>query len=174
MRKNSKNSELKFMKLDYIEKDKDGNEIKHQSQGVLPTRATAGSAGLDLYSTRITNNVDGSGRLVLTYHTDIAVEIPEGYFGLIVPKSSIWERSLVQTNGAGVLDHDYRGELQVKFKIITDAIPTIYQRGEAFAQLVVLPCAILEPTLVDQLSETERGTKGFGEADKANQDAKTR
>lgn len=61
---------------------------------------------------------------------------------------------------------DYRGELKGKFKIITDAIPTIYQKGEAFAQLMIVPALIMEPTLVDELSETERGEKGFGEADK--------
>lgn len=59
----------------------------------------------------------------------------------------------------------YRGEIKAKFKITTDAIPTVYQKGEAFAQLVIVPCLILEPTLVNELSSTERGEKGFGEAD---------
>lgn len=157
--------QLKFKKLDYTIKDKDGNETKHASEGVIPSRATSNSAGLDLWSTRITNELDSSGKLILTYHTDIAVEIPEGYVGLLFPKSSIAERSLMQTNSVGVIDSDYRGELKVKFKITTDAIPTVYQKGEAFAQLVIVPCLILEPTLVNELSSTERGEKGFGEVD---------
>lgn len=60
----------------------------------------------------------------------------------------------------------YRGEIKAKFKITTDAIPTVYQKGEAFAQLLILPCAILEPVLVNELSDSVRGEKGFGEADK--------
>lgn len=59
----------------------------------------------------------------------------------------------------------YRGEITAKFKVTTDAVPTVYSVGEAFAQLVIVPCSILEPVFVEELSETERGTKGFGEAD---------
>ena len=154
--------QLKFKKLDYTVKDSEGNETKHASEGVLPTRATAGDAGLDLWSTRITNELDSSGKLILVYHTDIAVEIPEGFVGLLVPKSSIAERSLMLCNHAGIIDSGYRGEIKAKFKIITDAIPTVYQKGEAFAQLVIVPCLILEPTLVNELSSTERGEKGKG------------
>lgn len=96
--------QLKFKKLDYTVKDKDGNETKHASEGVLPSRSTNYSAGLDLWSTRITNELDSSGKLILVYHTDIAVEIPEGYVGLLMPKSSIAERSLILTNGIGCID----------------------------------------------------------------------
>lgn len=59
----------------------------------------------------------------------------------------------------------YRGELMAKFKVTTDAVPTIYAQGEAFAQLVIVPCLLLEPTFVEELSSTERGEQGFGEAD---------
>lgn len=157
---------LKFKKLDYVTKDNEGNETIHKSEGILPDRATSSSAGLDLYSTRITNELDGSGKLVLVYHTDIAVEIPEGYCGLLMMKSSVADRSVSLTNAVGMIDSDFRGEIRGKFKITTDAIPTIYQKGEAFAQLIIVPTLIMEPTLVDELSSTERGEKGFGEADK--------
>ena len=122
--------QLKFKKLDYSVKKEDGTEEIKKSEGKLPTRATSSSAGLDLYTTRITQEVDNSGKLVLVYHTD----------------------------------SDYRGELMAKFKVTTDAIPTVYTTDEPFAQLVIVPCSILEPTLVEELSETERGEKGFGEA----------
>lgn len=59
----------------------------------------------------------------------------------------------------------YRGEIMLKFKVTTDAIPTVYQPGEACGQLVIVPIEILEPVFVEELSETERGTMGFGEAD---------
>ena len=59
----------------------------------------------------------------------------------------------------------YRGEIMGKFKVTTDAIPTVYQPGEAFGQLVIVPVWIMKPVMVEELSETERGTMGFGEAD---------
>lgn len=157
---------LKFKKLDYSVKKEDGTEEIKKSEGKLPTRATAGDAGLDLYATRMTQDVDNSGKLVLVYHTDIAVEIPEGYVGLLCMKSSVANRSITLVNSVGIIDSGYRGELMAKFKVTTDSVPTIYSVGEAFAQLLVVPCGILEPVFVEELSETDRGTKGFGEADK--------
>lgn len=157
--------ELKFKKLDYKTTDKDGNEIEVKSEGVLPTKATDGSAGFDLYSTRITQERDNSNKPVFVYHTDIAVEIPKGYVGLLFHKSSVAKRSIMLTNAVGVIDNDYRNEIMAKMKVTTDAVPTIYAIGEPFAQLVIVPYLVAEPILVDELSETERGTKGFGEAD---------
>ena len=157
--------ELKFKKLDYKTTDKDGNEIEVKSEGILPTKATDGSAGFDLYSTRITQERDNSNKPVFVYHTDIAVEIPKGYVGLLFHKSSVAKRSIMLTNAVGVIDSDYRNEIMAKMKVTTDAVPTIYAIGEPFAQLVIVPYLVAEPILVDELSETERGTKGFGEAD---------
>ena len=157
--------ELKFKKLDYKTTDKDGNEIEVKSEGALPTKATDGSAGFDLYSTRITQERDNSNKPVFVYHTDIAVEIPKGYVGLLFHKSSVAKRSVMLTNAVGVIDSDYRNEIMAKMKVTTDAVPTIYAIGEPFAQLVIVPYLVAEPILVDELSETERGTKGFGEAD---------
>ena len=157
--------ELKFKKLDYTVKNEEGVEELRKSEAILPTRATPGDAGLDLYSTRITQEVDNSGKLVLVYHTDLAVEIPENHVGLLFMKSSVAKRSLMLCNCTGVVDSSFRGEIIGKFKVTTDAIPTVYQPGEAFAQLVIVPIAILEPTWVEELSKTERGTMGFGEAD---------
>lgn len=157
--------ELKFKKIDYTVKNEEGVEEVKKSEAVLPTRATAGDAGLDLYSTRITQEVDNSGKLILVYHTDIAVEIPEGYVGLLFMKSGVAKRSLSLCNAVGVIDAGYRGEIMGKFKVTTDAIPTVYQPGEAFGQLVVVPVWIMKPVMVEELSESERGTMGFGEAD---------
>ena len=159
------NDKLNFKKLDYTVKKEDGVEEIMKSQGVLPTRATVSDAGLDLYSTRITQEVDNSGKLVLVYHTDIAVEIPEGYVGLLFMKSGVAKRSISLCNAVGVIDAGYRGEIMLKYKVTTDAIPTVYQPGEACGQLLIVPIEILEPRFVDELSETERGTMGFGEAD---------
>lgn len=96
--------ELKFKKVDFSVKNEEGVETIMKSEGILPTRATAGDAGLDLYSTRITQETDNSGKLVLVYHTDIAVEIPEGYVGLLFMKSGIAKRSISLCNAVGVID----------------------------------------------------------------------
>lgn len=157
--------ELKFKKLDYVIKKEDGSEEIVKSQGILPTRATVGDAGLDLYATRLTQELDNSGKLVLVYHTDIAVEIPENHVGLLFMKSSVAKRSVTLCNAVGVVDAHYRGEIMLKYKVTTDAIPTVYQPGEPCGQLVIVPVEILEPSWAEELSETERGTMGFGEAD---------
>ena len=162
--KETKQTELKFKKLNYVVKDEQGNEKEAEPTGKLPTRATEFSAGLDLYPTRMTQEVDNSGKVVLVYHTDIAVEIPEGYVGLVAMKSSVSKRSITLTNAVGIIDSDYRGEIMLKYKITTDAVPTVYSLEEAIGQLLVVPALIQTPVLVDELSETERGTKGFGEA----------
>lgn len=156
--------QLKIKKLDYSVKNAEGVEEIKKSEGILPTRATEFSAGLDLYATRMTQDVDNSGKMILVYHTDIAVEIPEGYVGIVCMKSSVCNRSISLCNAVGIIDSDYRGEITAKFKVTTDAVPTIYTLKEPFAQLLIIPCLFLKPTLVDELSETERGTKGYGEA----------
>ena len=140
--------ELKFKKL---------NE-----KAVLPTRSHSTDAGLDLTTYGFTQEVDASGKLVLVYHTGLAVEIPEGFVGLLFMRSSIANRSITLVNAVGVIDSDYRGEIISKFKITTDAIPSVYQPGEKFAQLVIVPIQLDDTEFVDELSETDRGSDGFG------------
>lgn len=97
-------NELKFKKLDYTVKKEDGTEEVRKSEAVLPTRATAGDAGVDLYCTRMTQEIDNSGKLVLVYHTDLAVRLPENHVGLLCMKSSIAKRSLTLCNAVGIID----------------------------------------------------------------------
>lgn len=98
------NDKLNFKKLDYTVKNEEGVEETIKSEAKLPTRATPSDAGLDLYSTRITQEVDNSGKLVLVYHTDLAVEIPEGYVGMLFMKSGVSKRSVALCNAVGVVD----------------------------------------------------------------------
>lgn len=140
--------ELKFKKL---------NE-----KAVLPTRSHSTDAGLDLTTYGFTQEVDASGKLILVYHTGLAVEIPEGYMGLLFMRSSVANKSLMMTNCVGVVDSGYRGELIGKFKITTDSIPTVYQEGERVMQLIVMPYPQVEPVFVDELSDGDRGEKGYG------------
>ena len=162
--------ELKFKKLNYVQNDKDGNPTIVESTGALPTKAHPTGAGYDLTATRITQEIDEAGKLVLVYHTDIAVELPVDTVGLIFMRSSVCARSLTFPNAVGVIDQGYRGELTCKFKVTTDALPRNYNVGEKIAQLVIVPCLNLDPILVDELSEADRGDNGFGSTDKIKQD----
>ena len=87
---------------------------KLSASAVMPRKADASDAGFDMTCTRfeVTN-----GEL-FTYHTDIAVEIPEGYVGLLFPRSSIYKQDLFLTNSVGVVDSGYSGEVMLKFKPI--------------------------------------------------------
>ena len=148
--------ELKFKKL---------NE-----KAVLPTRAHSTDAGLDLTTYGFTQEVDASGKLVLVYHTGLAVEIPEGYMGLLFMRSSVANKSLTLTNAVGVVDSGYRGELMGKFKVTTDSIPTVYQEGERVMQLIVLPYPKMEPIFADELSDGDRGENGYGSSNEPTTD----
>lgn len=77
---------------------------KLAENAVLPVRAHESDAGFDLTCTRITPTINECGQLMLVYHTDIAMEIPEGCVGLLFPRSSIYKKSLRQTNSVGILD----------------------------------------------------------------------
>lgn len=131
-------------------------------EAVMPTRAHKGDAGLDLTCTSVTTEVSECGQLILVYHTGIAVEIPEGYFGMVVCRSSISKKSMALCNSLGVIDSNYRGEIMAKFRVTTDVIPALYKVGERFAQLLILPVPEVEFEEAEELSEAERGEDGFG------------
>lgn len=138
---------------------------KLSDKAVIPTKAHMSDAGFDLTATSITTNINECGQLMITYHTDVAIEIPEGYVGLLFPRSSIYKKSLAQTNSVGVIDSGYRGELMVVFKTTTDVIPAVYKEGERFAQLVIVPIPDVQLIEVDTLSESDRNEGGFGSSD---------
>lgn len=135
-------------------------------KAVQPIRATEGSAGYDLTSTHVTTEVSECGQLILVYHTDLAIELPEGYAAYMFPRSSISKKSLRLCNSVGVIDSDYRGEIMGKFIVTTDVIPSLYREGERFAQLVIMPIATAEFIEAEELSETTRGEEGFGSTGK--------
>ena len=131
-------------------------------KAVAPIRAHSTDAGFDLTSSHVTTEVSECGQLILVYHTDLAIEIPEGYFGLLVPRSSISKKSMILTNCVGIIDAGYRGEVMAKFKVTTDVIPALYKEGERFAQLLILPVPEAEFVEADELSESDRSESGFG------------
>lgn len=140
--------ELKFKKL--------------TEKAVLPIKAHATDAGLDLTCTAITTSLNECGQLMLVYHTGLAVEIPEGYVGLLFPRSSIYKKSLRQTNSVGVIDAGYRGEITVVMHTTTDVLPAVYKDGERFCQLIIVKLPDIEVVEAKELSESDRGEGGFG------------
>lgn len=160
------NETLKFKKLDVVTQDRDGNPITLESKAVLPTKAHPTDAGYDLTATRVTQELDEARKLILVYHTDLAVEIPFGYVGLIFMRSSVSKTSLTLANAVGVIDSGYRGELILKYKVTTDALPRVYEPGEKVGQLVLVPCYMADTEFVSELSSTDRGEGGFGSTDK--------
>ena len=90
--------------------------VKVTPEARMPFKATVGSAGYDLYCTRTEITQGGT---CLTCHSDIALEIPEGYCALVFSRSSIACRGMVMTNGVGVVDSDFRGELTPFFSFPT-------------------------------------------------------
>lgn len=99
--------------------------------------------------------------------TGIAVAIPKGYMGLIMPRSSSIKSGLALANTTGVIDSDYRGEIMVYVRSISGRNITI-NKGDRFAQLAIVPVYQENLTIVNDLDETERGSGGFGSTGTTN------
>lgn len=127
---------------------------------VIPHYAKNGDAGLDLTATSVEQNEDK-----IIYHCGLAFEIPQGYFGLVVPRSSNAKKDLLLTNSVGIIDSGYRGEVTAVFlKTLFEG--NFYNVGDRFAQLLILPYPKIEFEKVEELSETERGMGGYGSTGK--------
>lgn len=155
-------------------------------KAIIPKYAKPGDAGMDLTATSKIYDEFGN----LEYGTGLAVEIPEGYVGLLFPRSSNCKKDLLLSNSVGVIDSGYRGEILVKFKpsvlFYNDAEESAegergesfdyidfpdkeseftyseYEIGDRIAQLIIIPYPQIEFEEADDLSETERLTGGFG------------
>lgn len=144
---------------------------KLSDKGIIPTYAKHGDAGMDLTAT--SKSYDEHGNVV--YGTSLAFEIPEGFVGLLFPRSSITKKDLTLGNSVGVLDSGYRGEVMFKFKPLAykgenedgkyelsiDHVVD-YGVGDRIGQIIVIPHPKVTFVEVDELSSTERGDGGFG------------
>lgn len=150
---------------------------KTHPDAVIPKYAKAGDAGLDL--TAVSMELDEYGNIC--YGTGLAFEIPEGYVGLLFPRSSNCKKHLVLTNSVGVLDSGYRGEVTFRYRPHTQEVCVaseagfdtdhssdceVYQVGDRIGQIIILPYPQIEFEEVDELSETERGAGGYGSSGK--------
>ena len=128
---------------------------------VDPYRKHDEDAGVDLSSTSV-EELTINGKKVWSYSLGIAVEIPEGYVGLIFPRSSVYKSGASLANCVGVIDSNYRGELKANF--YGDVKP--FEVGERCCQLIIMEYPKTTYKIVNELTESDRGSKGFGSTGK--------
>jgi dUTP pyrophosphatase len=125
----------------------------------IPFYAKESDAGMDLVIT----DIKGETEWDISYGFGISMEIPDGFMGLVFPRSSIRKTDLLLSNSVGVIDAGYRGEIQATFKKTGGAV---YKIGDRGAQLIIIPHPIVEWNEVNELNNTERGEGGFGSTGK--------
>lgn len=143
---------------------------KLREDAVIPRYMNATDAGMDMYATSIDIQGDYDHKeYTITYGTGLSVEIPDGYVGLLFPRSSIFKYGLQLANSVGVVDSGYRGEVMFKFKTtgVTDKYAELvdgraYTVGERVGQLIILPYPKVNFVEISELSASDRGEYGFG------------
>lgn len=126
----------------------------------LPSRAHAGDAGLDLHSAQAAHIGPGERWQI---STGLAVEIPDGHAGLVLPRSGLALRyGISLVNAPGLIDSGYRGEIGVLLLNNDPAEIFRVEPGDRIAQLVVVPVTGLSPVAAEELATSERGEGGFG------------
>lgn len=141
---------------------------KLSKNAVMPTKAHPTDAGFDLVATSWKIDADGN----VAYGTGLAFEIPEGYAGLVFPRSSNAKKDLLLSNSVGIIDSHYRGEVTFKFKPNSSFFPKSienqakgfcrYEVGDRIGQLLVMPIPEAEFEFAEELTETDRGEGGYG------------
>lgn len=134
---------------------------KLNEKAIIPTYGSACAAGADLYACIDAPVLIPAGKTVVV-HTGLALEIPDGYAGLIYARSGIaTKRGIAPANKVGVIDSDYRGEIMVALHNHSGIDQTI-ESGERIAQMVITPYLTADFVLADELDDTARGAGGFG------------
>jgi dUTP pyrophosphatase len=137
------------------------NIKKLNSNAVVPSYAKEGDAALDL--TAVTMARDPFMNIV--YGTGLSIEIPDGYVGLLYPRSSISKTGLSLANSVGVIDSGYRGEIMLKYRFnknLKIAYGNCPKVGDRVGQLMIVPHPKVELIEVEELSNSDRGSGGFG------------
>jgi len=142
---------------------------KRDPNAIVPAMQTGGAAGCDLTGIEKFDIAPGECALV---DTGLAVEIPQGHAGFILPRSGLaLKKGLTVLNAPGLIDSDYRGNLKVLLYNTTKKEQSIFA-GDRIAQLVVMKVETVGWQLTGALSDTERGDGGFGSTDEEDNDAK--
>ena len=132
---------------------------KVSENAITPRYALDGDACLDLYASCILQSKLDE----VVIDTGIALEIPEGFVGLLFPRSSISKTNYMLKNGVGVIDSSYRGPIMIKLRELKgDTWNSTYKVGDKVAQIMIIPRPIVELVEVEKLSNTDRGASGFG------------
>lgn len=135
---------------------------KLSEAAILPRKANPADAGFDITAI---DKFYNSSVSCWEYSTGLAVEIPEGYVGLLFPRSSIYKIDLSLSNSVGVVDANYRGEVKFMFKETVMGEYSVgrrYNIGDRIGQLIVIPLPQFEPVFVDELDNTNDRGGGFG------------
>ena len=128
---------------------------KLHPDAVIPCYAQDGDAGVDLTTVDV-----AADEHTITYKTGIAIEIPRWHVGLLFPRSSVYKTGQTLTNCVGVIDSGYRGEIMMKYTL--SLYQNEYQIGDRVGQLLIVPYPKVEFEETNELSETSRGTGGYG------------
>ncbi len=137
------------------------NVKKLDERAICPSYATEFAAGADLYALCDSDIVIKSGETVLI-HTGIAMQIPDGYVGLIFARSGLaLKQGLAPANKVGVIDSDYRGEIMVPILNHSDT-DRVIENGERIAQISIIPYLTAEFCETEELDSTQRNVGGFG------------
>jgi len=134
--------------------------IKLSDKATLPTRAHDSDAGLDLYAAEGAQIPTGAR---VSVGTGLAVAIPEGLAGLVVPRSGLaLKHGVTLVNSPGLIDAGYRGEVRVVLLNTDHTIEYRCQPGDRIAQLLLVPVATASPMQAEALDSSIRGAGGFG------------
>jgi dUTP pyrophosphatase len=134
--------------------------IKLSEKATLPTRAHDGDAGLDLYAAEAARIVPGAR---VSVGTGLAVAIPEGLAGLVLPRSGLaLKAGVTLVNSPGLIDSGYRGEVRVVLLNTDQTIDFHTKPGDRIAQLLLVPIATASPLEAESLDSSTRGAGGFG------------
>jgi len=134
------------------------NFKKLNNTAVTPSYAKEGDAGLDFTATRIISETDTQ----IIFGTDIAIEVPNGYVGLMFPRSSIRNTDLLLKNSVGCIDSGYRGEIMITFEKTKGLSSIKYNVGDRVCQMIILPFPKVKLIEQTTLSSSERGENGHG------------
>ena len=131
-----------------------------REEAKIPTRAHQGDAAVDLYAADAAHLGPGERWSV---GTGMAVEIPEGHAGLVLPRSGLARKhGIALVNSPGLIDAGYRGELRVLLLNTDPAEVYRVEAGDRIAQLLVTPVVVADPVEADELAASSRGEDGFG------------
>ena len=110
---------------------------KLSDKAVQPVRATNSGAGFNLTAARVTTEVNERGQIIIVYHSDIAIDLPEEYEAIVRPSNNICSKTLRMCNAPNAITGNINDEIVARFIATTDVVPAVYNEGDIFAQLVI-------------------------------------